>query len=128
MSTETVSSESVSFETRRTVSETFEGFRVGLSVVYNKNDALNTLLKTPKEKEEECIEAGMKRVRALNRMDVYVERYVDPRFQVDLCTRTESTEFIPDYDPRPLQIDTTKKNRKRGGLFKFECLSPRVNV
>jgi hypothetical protein len=130
-----MSSVALSIKTDRSITDDFAGYWVQLPVVHAKNDnaALNHFLKSSAEKEQEVYEVVLHKLMTVGKLENYVERCVDPRFNIKVC-RTTSSSFIPDDALQQkhvgCQVDTIKQpasNRFQSMLSKFGCFNPRVS-
>jgi hypothetical protein len=130
----------MSTATSRTVSDSLEGFwQIGstFDVPVNNNDALNYVLKSPSQKEQEMLQAaflsGMKAVQKMQSVECYVEKYVLASKRLDFGRKTTSS-FIPDdgiqharkFGGSQNNSDTTKTSNKRK-WFSCGCVTPKVN-
>lgn len=115
----------------RTISDDFDGYwTINVPFEHNKNELLNDVLKSRREKLEDAqkavFEASMKAAQeVMNKyyIESYVERYVFPVYLEKEKEQRTLTEVIHD-DTNGCK---SKKSSKTRTWFKFACVSPLVN-
>lgn len=105
----------------------FEGFWLTqVNVVFNKNDGLNSLLKTREQKVNDAIEKGMAAVRANYRNVHYMERYVLPRnddeFMIGSPFSWPEEKFRPIWETACEKKQPKEKKR----IMRWACFAPSV--
>jgi hypothetical protein len=105
----------------------FDGFWLTeVNVVSNKNDGLNSLLKTREEKMNDAIEKGMAAVRANYSKVHYTERYVLPNhddFMIGSPFSWPEEKFRPVWETSSCMKKQPKVKKR---TMRWACFAPSV--